>query len=117
MGWKILLPLLLVLLLGACSDVTGLGGRSLDGEWRANIDGEDVWVSLQDDRGDVWGDGAWGYDDVYVSGDRTGSDVYLSFEFDRYDPIDLEGTVRGGVIEGRLYGSGLDGEHVRFYRE
>jgi hypothetical protein len=112
-----LFPLLLALLLGACGDLTGLGGRSLDGEWSARIDGEEVWMSLRDDRGEVWGDGEWGWDDVYVSGDRDGSEVYLAFEFDRYRPIEFEGTIRGREIEGRLYGSGLDGRRIRFYRD
>ncbi len=112
----ILLPLVLTLLLGACSDIAGLGGRSTDGDWRATIHGEDVRVSLRDDRGDVWGDGYWGYDDVYVSGDRRGSVVSLRFEFDRYNPIDFDGTVRDRQIEGRLYGSGYNGDYVRFYR-
>jgi hypothetical protein len=113
----LIIPLLLTLLLGACSDVTGLGGRSLDGEWYATIDGEEVWVSLQDDRGDVWGDGDWGFDGVYVTGERNSSDVYLEFRFDRYSPVQLDGTVRGDEINGRLRGSGYDGVYVRFYRD
>jgi hypothetical protein len=111
-------PLLLsALLLGGCDELGGLGGRSIDGEWRARIDGEEVWVTLRDDRGEIRGSGDWGFDDVYVTGDRFDSDVYLEFEFYDYDPIDFEGVVRGREIEGRFFGSGLDGERVRFYRD
>lgn len=113
-----LLPLLLAaLILGACDDVTGLGGRSLDGEWSARIDGEEVWVSLRDDGGEIRGSGEWGYDDVFVTGERDGSEVYLVFEFDDYNPIELEGAIVSREIDGRLYGSGLEGERVRFRRE
>lgn len=111
-------PLLLtILLLGACEDLTGVGRRSLDGEWTTRFDGEQVWVSLRDDRGDVRGSGEWGWDEVFVSGERFDSDVYLVFEFDRYSPIEFEGEIRGGEIEGRFFGSGLDGERVRFRRD
>jgi hypothetical protein len=43
--------------------------------------------------------------------------VYLQFEFDGYNPIDFEGIVTGREIDGRLYGSGLSGEYIRFYRD
>lgn len=112
-----LLPLLLALLLGACEDLTGPGGRSLDGEWTARIEGEEVWVSLRDDRGEIRGSGEWGYDNVWVTGERIDSDVYLTFEFDDYEPIELEGTIVSREIEGRLYGSGLEGERIRFRRD
>lgn len=113
-----LLPILLVtLLLGACDDLTGPGGRSLDGQWVARVEGEQVWLSLRDDGRDIRGSGEWGYDDIYVSGERRSSDVYLVFEFDRYNPIELEGRINNREIEGRLYGSGLDGERVRFRRD
>lgn len=111
----ILLPILAVLMLGACSDIAGLGG-SVDGDWRATIGGEDVRVSLRDDGGDIWGNGYWGYDKVYVFGSRSGSGVSLRFEFDGYNPIDLDGTVRRGLIDGRLYGSGYNGDYARFDR-
>jgi hypothetical protein len=110
-------PLLAALLLGACGDLTGLGGRSLEGEWSARIEGEEVWVSLRDDRGEIWGSGEWGWDEVYVTGERIDSDVYLIFEFHRYSPIELEGVIVSREIDGRLYGSGLEGERVRFRRE
>lgn len=114
----VLLPLLLaVLFLGACDDITGPGSRSLDGRWSTRFDGETIRFSLQDDRGDVRGSGDWGRDDVYVWGERYDSDVYLTFEFDRFSPIEFEGEIRGREIEGRLYGSGLDGERVRFRRD
>ena len=113
-----LLPLLLFsLLVGACDDLAGLDGRSVDGEWRARIQGEEVRMSLRDDRGDVRGRGEWGYDDVFITGDRQGSDLYLEFEFDDFNPIEFEGSIANREIEGRVYGSGLDGERVRFYRD
>ncbi|MQA92683.1 MAG: hypothetical protein GEU90_21080 [Gemmatimonas sp.] len=113
-----LLPLLLAaLFLGACDDVIGTGQRSLDGEWSARIGGDEVWISLRDDRGDIRGSGEWGFDDVFVTGERYNSDVYLSFEFDRFNPIELEGVIESREIEGTLYGSGLQGERVRFRRE
>ena len=113
-----LLPLLLLtLLITACDDLTGPGRRSLDGEWVARFDGEEVWFSLRDDRGDIRGSGEWGRDDVFVNGDRHDSDVYLVFEFDRFSPIEFEGEIRNREIDGRLYGSGLDGERVRFRRD
>ena len=109
--------LLLVLLLGACGDLTGLGGRSVDGEWSARIEGEDVWLSLRDDGQEIWGSGEWGFDKIRVDGERFGSDVRLQFEFYDFTPIEFEGTVRGTALEGQLYGSGYRGERVRFYRE
>ncbi len=112
----ILLPLLLALLFGGCSDIVGLGGRSADGDWRATFGGEEVRVTLRDRAGDIRGDGRWGRDDVFVSGDRRGSDLSLRFEFALYSPIDFEGTIRSGQLEGRLYGSGLNGDLVRFHR-
>jgi hypothetical protein len=113
-----MLPLLLLtLLLGACDDVSGLGGRTVDGDWSARIDGEEVWVRLRDSRGEIRGSGDWGFDDVYVTGDRFDSDVYLEFDFDDFNPIEFEGIVRGRELEGRLYGSGLNGEYIRFHRE
>lgn len=108
--------LLIVLLLAACGDVAGLGGRSIDGEWRTRIGGEEVWISLREDRGEIWGSGEWGYDRILVTGERINSQLYLLFEFDYYNPVEFDGTVRNREIEGRVYGSGLDGEHVRFYR-
>lgn len=114
----VLLPLLLaVVLLGACSDLTGPGSRSLEGEWVARIEGEEVWFSARDDRGDIRGSGEWGIDDVYVTGERRDSDVYIVFEFDRFNPIELEGEIRNREIDGRLYGSGYDGVRVRFVRD
>lgn len=113
-----LLPLLLVtLLLGACDDLTGPGGRSLDGDWTARIEGESVWLSLRDDGREIRGSGEWGYDDVYVTGERVDSDIYLVFEFDRYNAIEFEGRITNREIDGRLYGSGLDGERVLFRRD
>ena len=113
-----MLPLLmLILFVAACDDITGVGGRSLEGDWTARVEGEQIWLSIRDDRGDVRGSGEWGYDDIWISGERMDSDVYLIFEFDRYNPIELEGRISGGEIEGRLYGSGYDGERVQFRRE
>lgn len=112
-----LIPLLLaVLFLTACDDVTGTG-RSLDGEWVARVDGEEVWFSIRDSGGDIRGSGEWGYDDIYVTGDRRDRDVWLVFEFDRFNPIELEGRIQGRELEGRLYGSGYDGVRVRFRRD
>ena len=108
--------LLLALLLGACDDVSGLGARSVDGDWLARIDGEEVFMSLRDDRGEIRGTGAWGWDEALVTGDRFDSEVDLRFTFDRYEPIEIEGVVRGNEIDGRVYGSGYDGERVRFER-
>jgi hypothetical protein len=117
MRWVTIVSLLLLApLLGACDDVAGLGTRSVDGEWRAAIDREEVWLSLRDHRGEIRGSGRWGYDDVFVRGERFGSEVRIEFDFDRYAPIELEGVVRGRDIEGRLYGSGFHGERVRFHR-
>lgn len=113
-----MLPLLiLILLLTSCHDLSGLGGRSVDGQWRARLDGEDVWMSLREDRGEIWGFGEWGYDEVYISGERIESEVYLLFEFNRFNPVELEGSIRGREIDGWLHGSGWSGERVRFYRE
>lgn len=117
MRWlRVFLLLVASLLLGACGDVVAIGGRSVEGEWRGTVQGERVWLWLEEDGRQVWGSGEWGYDPVYVSGDHFGSDVYLLFEFDLYTPIELEGVVRGNELEGRLYGSGLAGERVRFHR-
>ena len=113
-----LLPVLLAtLFLGACDDLTAPGSRSLDGQWSARIDGEEVWVSLRDDRGDIRGSGDWGFDDVSVRGERIDSEVYLIFEFDDFNPIELEGEIVSREIDGRLYGSGLEGDRVRFRRD
>ena len=109
--------LLLIVVLGACADATGPGRRALDGDWSARIDGETVWISLREDRGSIRGSGEWGVDDVYVSGERYDSEVRLVFEFSRYNPIELEGRLVSQEIEGRLYGSGYQGELVRFRRD
>lgn len=112
------IPLLLVvLLLGACTDITGVGSRTLDGRWSARIDGETIWISLRDDRGRIRGSGEWGWDEVYINGDRYGSEVYLYFEFNRYNPIEFEGRISRREFEGRIYGSGYHGERVRFRRD
>ena len=108
--------LLLALLLGACDDISGLGRRSVDGDWLARIDGDEVFLTLRDDDGNIWGSGAWGWDEVIVTGDRFDSDVEMQFAFDRYAPIAFEGVVRGNELDGRLYGSGYDGVRVRFDR-
>src|SRR5690606_15393912 len=95
-----LIPLLLLLaLVGACDDITGPGSRDLDGEWSARIDGETVWFSLRDSRGDLRGDGEWGYDRIYVDGERFDRDVYLVFEFNGFNPIEFEGRVSSREIE------------------
>lgn len=112
-----LIPLLLLfVLLGACDDIAGVGGRDVDGTWSARVDGESVWLSLRDDRGVIRGSGEWGYDDIYVDGERRSGEIWLIFEFGRYNPIEFEGRVRGSELEGRLYGSGYDGVRVRFRR-
>lgn len=113
-----LIPLLLLFgVLGACGDITGPGSRSFDGEWSARVDGEIVWFSLRDSRGDIRGDGEWGYDYIYVDGERFDRDVYLVFEFNRYSRIEFEGRLSSSEIDGRIYGSGFDGKRVRFRRE
>lgn len=113
-----LIPLLLLIVaLGACTDFTGPGHRALDGEWSARIDGESVWLSLREDRGSIRGSGEWGRDIVYVTGERYGNEVYLQFEFRYFNPIELEGRLASWEIDGRLYGSGYQGERVRFRRE
>lgn len=114
----VLLPMLILTLgVSACEDVTGIGSRSTDGEWSARIDGEDVWISLRDDRGEIRGSGEWGYDDVVLYGERRDDDVFLVFDFDDFNPVELDGVVRNDEIEGRLRGSGYDGERVVFRRD
>jgi hypothetical protein len=114
----VLFPLLALLFLVGCSDAVGVGSRSVDGEWTARVDGEDVWMSLREDsRGRVTGSGDWGWDRVYVRGDRRGSDVYLVFEFDRFSPINFDGSLRSGELDGRLTGSGWTGQRVTFRRD
>jgi hypothetical protein len=77
----VLFPLVALLFLAGCSDALGIDGRSANGEWTARVDGENVWVSLREDsRGRITGSGEWGWDDVWVTGDRRGSDIYLVFE-------------------------------------
>lgn len=112
-------PLLVVvaLALGGCQDVVGIGHNSVDGQWSARVDGETIWISLRDDRGRIRGSGDWGYDPIYVNGERYNSEVYLYFEFNRYNPIEFEGRVRNREIDGRLYGSGYNGVRVRFQRD
>ena len=112
-----LIPLLLMVVLGACDDFIGPGHRSLDGDWIARIDGETVEISLRDDDRDIRGSGDWGRDDVHITGERYHDDVYLVFEFNRFNPIELEGRIVSREIEGRLYGSGYHGESVRFRRD
>lgn len=109
--------LLMAVALGACDDLTRPGSRSLDGDWSARVDGESVWVTLRDDGDQIRGSGDWGRDEVYVTGERRHDDVYLMFDFLQYNPIELEGRLVNGEIEGRLYGSGYDGELVRFRRD
>jgi len=112
------LPLLFVsLFLASCDDVSGLGSRDLDGEWVAWVEGEEVWFSVRDNRGSVRGSGEWGFDGIYVTGDRYHSEVWLRFEFGWFNPIEFEGEIRGRELRGRLYGSGYDGVRVRFRRE
>ncbi len=114
----VLFPLLALLFLAGCSDALGIDGRSVSGEWTARVDSENVWMSLREDgRGRITGSGEWGWDHVYVSGDRRGSEVYLVFEFDRYSPITLDGTIRNREIDGRLTGSGWRGDRVTFWRD
>lgn len=110
-------PLLLLLFLAGCGDAVGLGRGSVDGRWSALVDGETVRLTLREDRGRITGSGDWGWERVYVSGDRYGSAVELVFEFDRYAPIWLDGTFRGHEIDGRLSGSGWNGEYVTFWRD
>lgn len=114
----LIIPLLLVMVvLGACHDLTGPGrSGSLDGQWSGRIDGEQIWLSLRDDRGVIRGSGDWGYDPIDVRGERYSSEIYLMFDFRHYNPIELEGRIRGGEIDGRLYGSGYHGERIRLRR-
>jgi hypothetical protein len=105
----VLFPLFALLLLAGCSDAIGISSRTVDGDWTARVDGETIWVTLREDnRGRITGAGEWGWSEVYVSGDRQGSEVYLMFEFDRFSPVTLEGTLRGREIDGRLRGSGYN---------
>jgi hypothetical protein len=105
----VIFPLFALLLLAGCSDVVGISSRSVDGDWTARVDGETIWVTLREDsRGRITGSGEWGWSQVYVSGDRRGSDVYLIFEFDRFSPVTLDGTLRNREIDGRLQGSGYN---------
>lgn len=112
-----LIPVLLMLVLGACTDFAGPGRRSLDGMWSARVDGETVRITLTEDARGIRGSGEWGWDRVYVTGDRFHDEVYLVFEFGQYNPIELEGQVFSGEIDGRLYGSGYHGDLVRFRRD
>jgi hypothetical protein len=113
-----LIPLLLlIMVLGACTDFTGPGGRALDGDWSARIDGDLVWLSLREDYDGIRGSGDWGRDVVYVTGERYGNEVYLVIDFRYYNPIEFEGRLVNREIDGRLYGSGYQGERVRFRRE
>lgn len=111
------LPLLLVALLFTGCDVANLVSRDLDGQWVAWVEGEEVWFSVRDDRGRIRGSGEWGFDDIFVSGERWDDDVYLEFDFGFYNPIAFEGEIEGWDLRGRLYGSGFDGQRVRFRRE
>ena len=113
----VLIPLLLVVVLGACTDATGTGRRTLDGEWSARIDGETVWLSLREDGGSIRGSGEWGRDALYITGERYNDEVHLVLEFSRFNPIELEGRLVNRELEGRLYGSGYQGERVRFQRD
>jgi len=114
---SIIFPLFALLFLVGCVDSVGVGRSSVDGNWSARVDGENVWVTLREDRGRITGTGDWGWDRVYVRGDRRGSEVFLLFEFDRFSPIQFDGTVRGREIDGRLTGSGYRGEYVTFWRD
>lgn len=109
--------LLFGLLLSACDDVTGLAGRSIEGTWRARVDGEDVRINLYEDGGRISGTGTWGYDRILIDGDRSGTEVYLEFDFSGYNPIEFEGTVYNREMEGWLHGSGFRGEPTTFWRD
>lgn len=109
--------LLLMVVLGACTDIAGPGHRSLDGQWSARIDGETVWLSLREDRHGIRGSGDWGRDAFHVTGDRYGNQVHLHFDFWHFNPIEFEGRLTSREIDGRVYGSGYRGDRVRFRRE
>lgn len=111
-------PLVALLFLVGCSDALGVGRGSVDGQWTARVDGEEVWMTLREDnRGRITGSGDWGWDPIYIRGDRRGSEIYLVFEFDRYSPVNFDGTLRNREIEGRITGSGWRGEYVTFWRD
>ena len=113
-----LLSLLLIgLVLSACDDISGLSGRSVDGNWRTQVDGEEVRVRLYEDAGRITGSGSWGFDRVRVYGDRVGSDIYLEFEFSGFNPIEFEGRVLGSELDGWLHGSGFRGDPATFWRD
>lgn len=115
-----LVPFLLTTLtVAACDDLIGLGLGSVDGEWSTRLEGETVWIHLRDDRGVIRGSGEWGWDDLTVRGDRRGTRVNLLFRFDydEFRPIEFEGSLYAGRLEGRIYGSGYYGERVNFRRE
>jgi hypothetical protein len=114
----VIFPLIALLFLVGCVDAVGVGRGSVDGQWTARVDGENVWMSLREDRqGRITGSGDWGWDPIYIRGDRRGSSVYLVFEFDRFNPISFDGDLRGREIDGRLTGSGYTGVRVTFWRD
>ena len=117
-GAVLLVFLLLTGFLAGCSDAVGIGlGRSVDGAWAATVDYEDIFVTLTEDRGEIWGSGSWGFDAVRVRGNRAGADVSLVFEFSAYNPINFQGTLRGDRLEGWLTGSGFRGDPATFWRD
>lgn len=114
----LLVFLMIPVFLAGCSDAVGIGGvRSIEGPWAATVDREDIFVTLSEDRGEIWGSGSWGFDAVTVRGNRAGSDVSLVFEFVEFNPINFQGSLRGDRLEGWLTGSGFRGEPATFWRD
>jgi hypothetical protein len=115
----VFLPFLLIAaLFVGCGDATGIGGgRSVQGTWSGTVDREDIFLTLSEDRGQIWGSGSWGFDAITVSGNRAGSEVSLVFEFGRYQPINFQGSIASNRMDGWLTGSGFRGDPAVFWRD
>lgn len=114
----LLMILMFAGLSAGCSDAVGIGGgRSVNGSWIATVDREDIYLTLTEDRGQIWGSGSWGYDPVTVNGNRAGSEISLIIDFAAYNPINFQGSIRDNQLEGRLSGSGYRGDGIVFWRD
>lgn len=119
MRHAVMLAILMIAgLFAGCSDAVGIGGgRSVNGSWSGTVDREDIYLTLTEDRGQIWGSGSWGYDAVTVSGNRAGPEISFVVDFAAYNPVNFQGTIRNNQLEGWLTGSGYRGDGVVFWRD